>query len=360
MQTKTPFRRMLPIFLSLLLCIGATGCIRAETAVARAVAQAVPFDFDGTGISLPDAMIGRLSTSRVLVVGEYHELQEHWTFLTALAQRLHPEGLRQIFLEIGPAEGVCIDGYIRGETNRKPTLTQSSMEVFVEFLAAFNEERRQAGRTEEQFRLRGIDIKTDHYEEAAALYRDEKEGLRHLTDTKREIESMYNSSIDPITDHEAFMERQVMRGLERLAPVETALVNVGMAHAQRENFFFPQEGHSFRYLARRLADRLGEKEVYDLGTAAFEVENLVHPDGSRNHYSVQADPSGKDLTGALRDAYHGQHVFSDHTALRWGNDPVTLQVYGYTADTLPDEWFDGILYYPRVVSRLHDPAPSGQ
>lgn len=55
----------------------------------------MPFDLG----SIPDEVLERLASSRVLVVGETHFLREHREFMSELLWRLHSRGFRQVLVE---------------------------------------------------------------------------------------------------------------------------------------------------------------------------------------------------------------------------------------------------------------------
>ena len=58
----------------------------------------VPFDVQ----SIPDEVLDRLASHRVVVVGETHFLREHYDLMTELLRELHARRFRQILVVLTP------------------------------------------------------------------------------------------------------------------------------------------------------------------------------------------------------------------------------------------------------------------
>jgi len=83
---------------------------RASTAELEQIVQrdAVPFDTQ----SIPDEVLNRLASNRVVVVGELHFLREHRELVAALLRELHAQGFRQYLFEWTQAADWLLADYV--------------------------------------------------------------------------------------------------------------------------------------------------------------------------------------------------------------------------------------------------------
>lgn len=51
------------------------------------------------GQAIPADVLELISPHRVVVVGEHHQIREHYELMSELVRALHPRGLRQVLLE---------------------------------------------------------------------------------------------------------------------------------------------------------------------------------------------------------------------------------------------------------------------
>lgn len=103
------------VVLGLVLAAAVSAC-SATANVSRAELAAV-VQHDGiafVGGSIPDAVVQRLASHRVVILGETHHLREHWEFVATLVRTLHAHGFRQLLVEAPQMADWLFDDYVTG------------------------------------------------------------------------------------------------------------------------------------------------------------------------------------------------------------------------------------------------------
>ncbi|MBW6456887.1 MAG: hypothetical protein K0A98_13475 [Trueperaceae bacterium] len=72
--------------------------------------DAILFETD----AIPEAMVVRVASKRVVIVGEYHDITHHEAFVGELAAALRPHGFGTVLLEYPQAESWLLDAYASG------------------------------------------------------------------------------------------------------------------------------------------------------------------------------------------------------------------------------------------------------
>lgn len=118
--------------------------------------------FDGTVI--PTELIERLEDKKVVVVGEYHGIQEHKEFVTDLMLDLNNYNqFDQLLLEMPHSLGLILEDYTWGEIDQLPAYFERFPQADISRIRDFNQNVHE----EERIRVRAIDI-TLHRERNSA------------------------------------------------------------------------------------------------------------------------------------------------------------------------------------------------
>lgn len=119
--------------------------------------DAVPF----LGGVIPDELLSRLSAQELVIIGETHQLREHFEMMSALVRALHPHGFRQLLLEWPHTLDWLLADYVedRGlEPDWRPVPLLGG--VMIEAIRDFNRSLPEA----ERIQVRAIDVNLASYE----------------------------------------------------------------------------------------------------------------------------------------------------------------------------------------------------
>ncbi len=126
--------------------------------------------------ALPDRVLNRLASNRVIVLGETHHLRGHWSLVASLLRDLHARGFRQLLLEAPHMADWIFDDYLTGGA-LEPTFI--SAPAFwrrrLDAIRAFNDTLP----TRERERVRGIDVNEQHHGGSTAFVDSLRTLMRH-------------------------------------------------------------------------------------------------------------------------------------------------------------------------------------
>lgn len=118
--------------------------------------DAVPFE----GESIPDEVLDRLSSKRVVLVGEFHFLREHRELIAALLRELHGRGFRQYLFEWTQAADWLLADYVN-DAGLEPTWTPPN-DIGGMVLTAIRDFNRTLP-AEERIQVHAIDVHLSDY-----------------------------------------------------------------------------------------------------------------------------------------------------------------------------------------------------
>jgi hypothetical protein len=144
----------------LVVAISVTGCSpSADVTVDElsAVAENDGVAFEGSMI--PAEVLARLAENRVVLLGETHQLREHWAFVADLMSELHDEGFRQLLIEAPQMVSWLLDDYVQGGLLAPQWEPPPFYERQLSAIRAFNETLA----PDERIHVRGIDANEEWY-----------------------------------------------------------------------------------------------------------------------------------------------------------------------------------------------------
>ena len=368
--------------LAALLALGACGPNLRGTVDAATVRETVervatPYR-DGVP---PAAMVERLSTVDVVVVGEYHDVSEHGGAVAGLVAALHRHGLRTLMLEYPQATTWLLDGYARGMLDTLEGGARATYGELLDGVRAFN-----AGLPPEQrVRVYAIDVNARDDDALPPL-----RGLMHqlglpdplvaavdavergerreevfsalLATLHGDADSMmeawgeigYQVVVDlldaelrsiPVRDTRSERARDAAREGVMHALVERfrdrddgmALVNVGAYHAQRTS----RDGTVDVWLAERLGDA-----AYSLLVAPTRGE--IPRGGDVRRVDVLADAPANELLRVTVETHGHGLVFVPLDDPLFREQRVVLTHHSRLDTEPPGQVFDGVLLLGEV------------
>lgn len=303
------------LWLVILVIFLVSGCARDVDIINECIEEAVVFDFENSSESIPSNLIKELSPYKLILMGEIHYVKEHQEFMGALITALHEKGFRYYLQEVGSANSVLIDYYIKGEINELPELYLNTDKSLIKALYDFNKELREDGREDEQISYIGFDM--NHFSgvyfttitKLADIYKsnDLKAYVSKMNDNGKDIEGFkalltgfLNSSIDmDITNvqreklnwmtqneldtlnikedwsdskRESYIEKEVLRAIKNTEKEEKLIVNCGSWHAQLIPYW--RLNGNIKWLGMRLADYFDKipEDFYSVAVTAYKGE----------------------------------------------------------------------------------------
>jgi hypothetical protein len=119
-----------------------------------------------TAPAIPDQVLDRLSSHRVVMIGETHQLREHHQFVAALLAALYTRGFRQLLVEFPQMADWLLEDYVGGgqlEPDWEPPVSLG--QVMFAAIREFNETLPAA----ERVQVHAIDVNLDDYGGASSF-----------------------------------------------------------------------------------------------------------------------------------------------------------------------------------------------
>lgn len=382
------------------IAIGDAQSKESKILVDEMIDQSSAYKFYGSSDTLPQEMIDTFSDYKVVLMGEIHYVKEHQVMMGALLQRLHDKGFRYYVQEIGSANSVLVDHYIKGDMDSLPEMYLNLDKDLIDSLHTFNLELREQGRAFEQISYIGFDMNHFHgsyvnsIQELQKLYQsealenyakallNESEDARAQQNLMREFALLLNDlkpaengldimqidtlkwmtqneieSLDLRADFDDFMredyiEKEVIRAIEKSAEDEKLLINCGSWHAQLIPHWVATSNGGFRWLGMRLVDYFSERpdDFYSIAVTAYSGELKSNISSSkRKDFSLIQSRSNYKLIPALYKAYGNRNVFLDYVPYSDSDIKITVDYPYNTVKLKPNEHFNGLLVYPKVT-----------
>lgn len=380
--------------------IGDAQSKESKNVIDEMITQSSAYKFYGDPDTLPQNMIDTLSEYKVVLMGEIHYVKEHQIMMGAMLQRLHDSGFRYYVQEVGSANSVLVDHYIKGDMKSLPEVYLNLDKDLINSLHAFNLELREQGRASEQISYLGFDM--NHYhgiyvnsiQELQKLYRsealeiysksllNESEDARAQQNLMREfalllndlkpaengLDAMQIQTLQWMTENEInsmdlrfnfddqiredYIEKEVIRSIEKSAEDEKLLINCGSWHAQLIPHWVKGSNRNFRWLGMRLVDYFNERPdgFYSIAVTAYSGELKSNISSSnRKEFSTIQSRSNYKLIPALYKAYGDRNVFLDYVPFSDSDIKITVDYPYNTVMLKPNEQFNGLFVYPKVT-----------
>jgi hypothetical protein len=376
---------------TLLACI--VSCSSVTEVEAPELALVVERDVVGMSAGVPAALVERLASSRVVVVGEVHFLQEHRAFVSALVRALHARGFRQLLMEWPHAfDWVLMEYAFDGEPVPGWAPPKRLGGVLIDEVRAFN----RTLPSEDRVRLGAIDVNLDDYGGAEAFrgslrsigeqlsspgplqaflagrYEGAERQRRMLDGLTGELvegrdqwisewgEGRYRAILEMVEFERASVPVRALRAdrydvsarlreeaIHRVADLRIAevpggtLINIGLTHAQKSGLFGTASTTWLSdYLTHESAVTAGSAFV--LGAVAAEVE--TSPDGGRIQ-QLDGSPTNE-LLRLMHEAWPSESAFLPLDDPLFSSNGVPLNIGGAVYLCAPKEVFDGIVLFP--------------
>lgn len=346
------------------------------------------------GTAVPDAVLSRLATHRVVLLGEVHHLREHYEFVAALLAALHDRGYRQLLIEWPHMADWLINDWVNGG---KPIPGWEPPEPLGRAMLAAIRDFNDSLPAGDRIEVRAIDVNLDDYG-GAASFRDllgtvagllpsagplttflaadygasatQGQAIRALQQslaadasaltaawgaawyaTIVEMAEVELVSIDVRARRQSDYDRSVrtredmMKELADRRIAQSAyrtVINVGNTHAQKERLFGTDIEWLGEHLARR-SDAVGGS-IFVVGTTAAVIE--LEPGAAGTPYDVRDASPENELFRNMADGWPARTVFLPLDDPLFSAGGVPLNVEGTVYVGAPKRQFDALLQYP--------------
>ena len=383
------------LWLVILVIFLISGCAKDYKIMTESIEKSVAFDFDNSKESIPDDLINDLSNYKLLLMGEIHYVKEHQEFMGTLLTALHEKGFRYYLQEVGSANSVLIDYYIKGKIEVLPELYLNTDKSLIKILYDFNKGLREEDREDEQISYIGFDM--NHFSGAyfttitilSDLYNsaDLKAYISKMNDNGNDIEGFkallvdfLNSTNDndmDITDEqrdklnwmtqneldtliikedwsdlerESYIENEVIRAIEKSNEEEKLIVNCGSWHAQLVPYW--RLNGNVKWLGMRLTDYFAQipEDFYSLAVTSYKGE-LKERIRSKNRESFRYSGINPkiNLLRNFEENFGNRYVFLNYKNIS-DMDLSVLVEYPYDIINAPlNRQFNGLIVYPQLT-----------
>lgn len=370
-----------------------SGCAKDYKIMTESIEKSVAFDFDNSKESIPDDLINDLSNYKLLLMGEIHYVKEHQEFMGTLLTALHEKGFRYYLQEVGSANSVLIDYYIKGKIEVLPELYLNTDKSLIKILYDFNKGLREEDREDEQISYIGFDM--NHFSGVyfttitmlSDLYNsaDLKVYINKMNDNGNDIEGFkalltgfLNSSIDmDITNvqreklnwmtqneldtlnikedwsdskRESYIEKEVLRAIKNTEKEEKLIVNCGSWHAQLIPYW--RLNGNIKWLGMRLADYFDKipEDFYSVAVTAYkgELKERIRSK-SRESFRYSGVNPKINLLRNFEENFGSSYVFLNYKNISDINSSVLVE-YPYDIINTPlNRQFNGLIIYPQLT-----------
>lgn len=376
------------LFLSLILLLTACSSLGKREQLREMKENAITFK--SLDEELPKDLISVFNDYEFLLIGETHYVEEHLLFVNKLLKSLYSNGRRYYMVEIGYAEGLYVDYYIKSKTDFIPDDYLNMNKLNIEFLREFN---RQFDIEEEMISYIPFDVNhnsSDFYKTVKFLSEfynsedlknflldldkvnaDTKEYTKVLNEfyiknmgkieevhLKNEISKLLETEIDSVkyrTERssyyrEDYLWKRTLELIESLKEDEKILMNVGSWHAQLKPIW--QKAKDLEWLGERL------QKYYEDDTKGLYSFSITALKGSTKYafFANFSDEFEIDLTdknsflGNIYDEEKDFFTFVDFTTLENKKEEIKFHyIGGGWVEVKPNEHFNGILVYPLIT-----------
>ena len=381
------------LWLVILVIFLISGCAKDYKIMTESIEKSVAFDFDNSKESIPDDLINDLSNYKLLLMGEIHYVKEHQEFMGNLLTALHEKGFRYYLQEVGSANSVLIDYYIKGKIEVLPELYLNTDKSLIKILYDFNKGLREEDREDEQISYIGFDM--NHFSGVyfttitmlSDLYNsaDLKVYINKMNDNGNDIEGFkalltgfLNSSIDmDITNvqreklnwmtqneldtlnikedwsdskRESYIEKEVLRAIKNTEKEEKLIVNCGSWHAQLIPYW--RLNGNIKWLGMRLADYFDKipEDFYSVAVTAYKGEHKERiRSKNRESFRYSGVNPKINLLRNFEENFGSSYVFLNYKNISDINSSVLVE-YPYDIINTPlNRQFNGLIIYPQLT-----------
>lgn len=257
------------------------------------------------------------------------------TLLTAL----HEKGFRYYLQEVGSANSVLIDYYIKGKIEVLPELYLNTDKSLIKILYDFNKGLREEDREDEQISYIGFDMDiTD----------EQRDKLNWMT--QNELDTLIIKEDWSDLERESYIENEVIRAIENSNEEEKLIVNCGSWHAQLVPYW--RLNGNVKWLGMRLTDYFAQipEDFYSLAVTSYkgELKERIRSK-SRESFRYSGINPKINLLRNFEENFGSSYVFLNYKNISDIDSSVLIE-YPYNIINAPlNRQFNGLIVYTQLT-----------